>query len=160
MKPKIKSMLVFAVVFIIVLSSAMAKPAKDPVSGSGSTVLSDPGPPLVFTGTATLVIRGQQKLADLTVTVLGITISDEGVQHVVATHTFAFSDGSSITTSDKEVAEPTAVPGLYIINANMKVVSGTGVYDGASGHLSAHGTIDLIGGMADFGLKGSISAPE
>ncbi len=159
MKTKMKSLLLFTVVFMIVLGSAIAKPARDPVSGYGSTVLSDPGPPMVFAGTATLFIRGQEKLADLTVTVLGIRISDEGVQHVVATHNFTFTDGSgSITTSDKETAEPTAIPGLYIINANMKVVSGTGVYDGASGHLSAHGTIDLIAGMADFDLKGSISA--
>jgi hypothetical protein len=158
MKPRMKNLLVLTVVFMVVLSSAIAKPAKDPVSGYGSSsAISD----YQFAGTVTLIIRGQMKTADLLVTLLELRVSDDGVQHVIATHTFTFTDGSgSFTTSDKEVAVPTDIPGLYTLNANMKIVSGTGAYQGASGHLTAHGTIDFRAlPAADFDLKGSISAP-
>ena len=140
------------------LSTALAGPAKDPVSGWGaSSAIND----YQFAGTAALVVRGQMRSAELLVTVLGPPrISNDGVQHVVATHTFTFDDGS-FTTSDKEIAEPTDIPGLYTINANMKVVSGTGVYEGISGHLAAHGTIDFSGiPAAEFELRGSISHVE
>ena len=142
---------------LIVLSTALAEPAKDPVSGSGSSsAISD----YQFAGSATLVIRGQEKLADLVVTLLGLTVSDEGVQHVVATHTFTFADGS-ITTSDKEVAEPTDTIGLYTLNANMEIVSGTGVYEGVTGRLTAHGTIDFRAlPTADFEIVGVISSVD
>jgi len=149
---------VLALVVLVVLSTALAGPARDPVSGWGaSSAISD----FQFAGSATLVIRGQEKSADLLVTVLAPPrISDDGVQHVMATHTFTFSDGS-FTTSDMEIAEPTDIPGLYTINANMKIVSGTGVYEGISGHLSAHGTIDFRAvPTADFELRGSISHVE
>jgi hypothetical protein len=148
---------VLALVVLIVLTTALAGPAGDPVSGSGSSsAISD----YQFAGSATLVIRGQEKSADLLVTMLGFTENDEGVQHVVATHTFTFADGS-ITTSDKEVAEPTETPGLYTLNANMEVVSGTGVYEEVSGRLTAHGTIDFRAlPTAEFEIKGAISTGE
>ncbi|UCG59602.1 MAG: hypothetical protein JSU70_08805 [Phycisphaerales bacterium] len=147
---------ILALVVLVVLSTAIAEPAKDPVSGSGSSsAISE----YQFAGSATLVIRGVEKPADLLVTLLGLTVSEDGVQHVVATHTFTFTDGSgSITTSDKEIAEPTDEPGLYTLNANMKVVEGTGIYEGVSGHLTAHGTIDFRAlPAAEFELRGSIS---
>ena len=146
---------------LIVLSTALAEPAADPVSGSGSSIAINE---YQFAGSATLVIGGEEKSAELLVTVYELTISDEGIQHVVASHTFTFADGS-ITTSDKETAEPTDTPGLYKINANMKVVSGTGVYEGVSGHLTAHGNIDFRGTIdmpgvpvASFTLRGAISS--
>jgi hypothetical protein len=151
------TMPVLTLALLIVLSTALAEPAADPVSGSGSSSAINE---YQFAGSATLVIRGQEKSGELLVTLLGLTISDEGVQHVVATHTFTFADGS-ITTSDKEVAEPTSIPGLYTLNANMKVVSGTGVYEGVSGHLTAHGTIDFRAlPTAEFEIAGVISVAE
>jgi len=154
------SMPVLTLALLIVLSTALAEPAADPVSGSGSSSAINE---YQFAGSATLVIRGQEKSADLLVTVLAPpVVSDDGVQHVVASHTFTFTDGSgSITTSDKEVAEPTEIPGLYTLNANMNVVSGTGVYEGVSGRLTAHGTIDFRAlPAAEFEIVGVISAVE
>ena len=144
---------------LAVLSTALAKPARDPVWGCGS---SSAIKEYQFAGSATLVIRGQEKSAQLLVTVLAPPrISDDGVQHVMATHTFTFNEEDSITTSDKEIAEPTDTPGLYTINANMKVVSGTGMYEGVSGHLTAHGTIDFRAlPAAEFEVRGSISHVE
>ncbi|UCG59601.1 MAG: hypothetical protein JSU70_08800 [Phycisphaerales bacterium] len=113
-----------------------------------------------FAGTATLNIYGQEKSAELLVTLLAEPeVGPDGVQHVVATHTFTFADGSSFTTSDQETAEPTATPGLYTLTANMEVVSGTGIYEGVSGYLVANGTIDFAAQppAAQFELVGAIS---
>lgn len=143
---------------LAVISAALAGPARDPVSGYGpSSAINE----YQFAGTATLVIRGQGKPAELLVTALETPVtSDEGVQHVVATHTFTLADGS-ITTSDMEIAEPTDTPGLYTLNANMEVVSGTGIYEGVSGRLTAHGTIDFRAlPTAEFRVTGSISHVE
>jgi hypothetical protein len=154
----------------IVVNEALAKPAKDPVSGTGSSMLFSPNPyvdPPVyppegvlmqFSGSVELLVRGELVEADLLVNVLNIIENDEGVQHVSAQHILTFENGSTITTSDKEVAEPTEVPGVYTINATMKVVSGTDDYEGVSGHLTAHGTMDFTGWpAASFELRGAIS---
>lgn len=142
---------------IVITGIVWAEPAKDPVVGWGASSAINQ---YQFAGSATLVIRGQPKSADLLVTLLGLTVSDEGVQHVVATHEFTFADGS-ITTSDKEIAEPTSTPGLYTLNANMKVLSGTGVYTDVTGHLTAHGTIDFRAlPTAQFEIRGAISHVE
>jgi hypothetical protein len=102
-----------------------------------------------FAGTATLTIHGQEKQAELLVTLLAEPEVDaNGVQYVVATHTFTFADGSSFTTNDQETAVPTEIPGLYTITANMEVASGTGIYEGASGQLIANGTIDFSAQLA------------
>ncbi|UCG50283.1 MAG: hypothetical protein JSU94_10910 [Phycisphaerales bacterium] len=151
-----------ALALLVVLSTALAGPARDPVVGSGSSSAINE---YQFAGSATLVIRDVEKSTldspeGLLVTLLDPPrIRDDGVQHVVATHTFTFAVGS-ISTSDKEIAEPTDTPGLYTLNANMKIVSGTGVYEGVSGHLTAHGTIDfrpLPVPAAEFEIRGSIS---
>ena len=164
MKTRMKNMTskwampIIGLALLIVLSTALAEPARDPVSGSGSSSAINE---YQFAGSATLVIRGQEKSAELLVTVLEPPrISDDGVHHVVATHTFTFADGS-ITTSDKEVAEPTETLGLYTLNATMNVVSGTGIYEGVSGRLTAHGTIDFRAvPAADFEIAGAISSVE
>ena len=143
---------------LALLSTALGGPARDPVSGYGtSNAINDNQ----FAGTVTLVVRGEEKSAQLLVTLLAPPrTSNDGVLHVVATHTFTFADGS-FTTSDKEVAEPTETPGLYALNATMQVVSGTGVYEGVTGHLTAHGTMDFLAGpTAEFELRGSISHVE
>lgn len=159
------TMPILTTAMLIVLSTAVAEPAKDPVSGSGSSSAINE---YQFAGTATLVIRGQEKSAELLVTVLEEPrISDDGVHHVVATHTFEFADGS-ITTSDKEVAVPTETLGLYTLNATMNVISGTGVYEGVSGRLTAHGTMDFRPtflsppepAAAEFEIAGAISSVE
>ena len=128
--------------------------------GSGSTAaISD----IQFEGTATLTIHGQEKAAVVLVTVLEEPVIDaNGVHHVVASHTFTFAGGSSITTSDQETAVPTEVPGLYTLTAAMDVVSGTGVYEGVSGQLAAYGTMDFAAQppAAQFDIAGVIREPE
>ena len=107
---KVSAITVLSLAVLVVISAAFAEPARDPVSGSGSSSAINE---FQFAGSATLVIRGQEKSAQLLVTVLAPPkVSEDGVQHVLATHTFTFADGS-ITTSDMEIAEPTDTPGLY-----------------------------------------------
>ena len=116
-----------------------------------------------FAGTATLTIHGREKQADLVVTVLEPPVIDaNGVQHVVATHEFTFADGSSIITSDQEIATPTETEGLYSITAMMDITSGTGMYEGVTGRLNANGMIDFAAQppAAQFEIAGAIICPE
>ena len=70
---------ILAMALLVVAGSLLAGPARDPVTGTGSSSAINP---YQFAGSATLVIRGQVKPAALLVTLLGLTVSDEGVQHV------------------------------------------------------------------------------
>jgi N-acetylneuraminic acid mutarotase len=128
----------------------------DSTWGSGSTAAIND---YQFAGIATLNIRGQEKSADLLVTLLAEPeVEPNGVQHVLATHTFTFADGSSFATSDQEVATPTATPGLYTLTGIMDLISGTGMYEGVTGRLTVNGTIDFAAQppAAQFDIGGAI----
>jgi N-acetylneuraminic acid mutarotase len=127
------------------------------VRGSGSTSgIND----YQFAGTATLNIRGQEKSADLLVTLLEPPVVDaNGVQHVKATHEFTFADGSTFITSDQEIATPTETPGLHILTGIMDIASGTGMYEGVTGQLRiVNGTIDFAAQppAAQFEIAGAV----
>ena len=113
-----------------------------------------------FAGTAALTIHGQQKQADLLVTLLEPPVVDaDGVQHVKATHEFTFADGSSLVTSDQEIATPTEIEGLNILTGIMDITSGTGMYEGAKGRLTVvNGTIDFAAQppAAQFEIAGAV----
>jgi|GEM_PF-6897990 len=159
------ALFVLATTVLVLLGTAVAQPARDPVSGTGSSELVTTSPPpagaiMQFAGSIDLLVRGEATTVDLVVNVFSIVENEEGVQHVTASHVLTFDDGSTITTSDKEVAEPTDVPGLYVLNGNLKVVSGTGVYAGAAGHFTAHGTMDFRAlPIASFEIRGAVSSP-
>lgn len=158
---------VLATTLLFLLGTAMATgPAMDPVSGTGSSQLDIMNPPpegvmMQFRGSVELSVRGELKTADLLVNVYSVLENEEGVQHVSASHILNFGDGNTIITNDMEVAEPTDTPGLYTINATMEVKEGTGIYDGVSGHLTAHGTMDfrVFPFEASFTLRGAVSSP-
>jgi len=156
---------VLATTLLFLLGTAVAVgPAMDPVSGMGSSqfVPSPPPPGVImqFKGEVKLLVRGEPKTADLLVNVYSILLNEENVQHVSASHILTFEDGSTIVTDDMEVAEPTDTPGVYTLNGNLDVVSGTGAYAGVSGQLTAHGTMDFTGPLpvASFTLRGAISS--
>ncbi len=128
----------------------------DNTTGSGATNAINE---FQFAGTATLVIHGQEKPTDLLVTVLEPPLVDaNGVQYVKATHAFTFADGSSLITSDQEIATPTETEGLYAITAIMDIASGTGLYTGVTGQLTATGTIDFAAQppTARFEIAGAV----
>lgn len=157
----IKSMPLFALALLIVSGLTLAA-VRDPVSGSGFTSATGP---TTFLGTATLIVRGEVLDADVEVTLLKPpVVSEDGVLHVnEIEHIFIFSvdeNGElidSFTVTGKEVADPTDTPGLYILNGYMKIISGTGAYEGATGEMSVHGQIHLVEGWASFEIHGAIS---
>ena len=138
---KMRFVLSILMISFVLISPKNVRAGNDNTTGVGATAAIND---FQFAGTATLTIHGQEKTADLLVTLLAEPEVDaNGVQYVVATHRFTFADGSSFTTNDQETAVPTEVPGLYTITANMEVASGTGIYEGVSGQLVANGTIDF-----------------
>ncbi len=139
-------------------TSAVSRPACDPLSGSGHTFGVAEG---VFEGEGILFIRGEEFAVSITTILLGPPVEgDDGTLHAVTSHTFVFDDDdeSSITTIDKAVLEPLETPGWYRINSNMKIASGTGEFDAARGRLHAHGEICLVPGSEEaiFTIRGTI----
>ena len=140
----------------VVGSPELAIAGLDNTTGVGATsAIND----YQFTGTVTLTINGQEKSADLLVTILEPPVVDvNGVQYVSATHEFTFADSSSFITSDREIATPTETEGLYAITATMDITSGTGMYEGVTGRLEANGTIDFaaLPPAAQFEIAGAV----
>ncbi len=137
--------------------SAAGRPC-DPVSGFSETAVEEENGP--FVGFATLEIRGEEFEFSLEVFILGAPVEGEdGTLHLPTSHVFTLDDKSesSFTTMDKAVADPIeGSPGLYTLNSNMKITSGTGIFDGARGRLHAHGELDLVFGTASLDYHGVI----
>jgi hypothetical protein len=153
----IRLMPVLALALLVVLGSALAEPARNPVCGFGSSVLN------LATGESsgqvTLFVRGEELLADLSVTDVVMVFSDEGVMHATALSTLDFGDGNTLTTEDKIVAEP-AGPGLFTVNEALTIISGTGAYEGARGRLSVHGQMQFVSeteAVVTYEVRGVIS---
>ncbi len=142
MKSKITkvSAIVLSLAVLVVLSTALAEPAGDPVSGSGEAVASMATGQA--TGTATLVVRGEELAADVAVTLGESYFSDEGVLHGESSHTFTFANGT-ITTSDKVIGEPVNEFGLFTLNETLTITEGTGDFEGVSGNLTVHGQMQF-----------------
>ena len=156
----IRNIAVLAMALLIVLGSALAEPARDPVSGYGLSVLDlSTGQ---SSGNVTLFVRGEELLADLSVTDVVMVFSDEGVMHATALSTLDFGGGSTLTTEDKIVAEPSG-PISFTVNEALTIISGTGAYEGASGKLSVHGQMQFVEppfAKVSFEICGVISSVE
>ena len=117
-------------------------PPCNPVSGTSETAVGNT--PAVLEGSATLEFGGETFEFALTVFPIGEVVEgDDGTLHVPTTHIFTL-DQSSITTTDKAVLDPLDEPGLFTVNSRLKVTSGTGLFEGVTGRLHAHGEIDLF----------------
>ena len=130
----IKSIPILALALLVVLGSALAA-GNDPVYGSGTAKLN------LWTGAAIgeaiLIIGGEEFTASLAVQITSQVLSDEGVIHATAMHTFTLP-GGTIITSDKEVINTDGT-----LNAHLTITSGTGAFEGASGVLSGHGQVQF-----------------
>jgi len=92
-----------------------------PVVGMGSsTGISE----TEFAGQATLMVGADMLETTVAVTVSEIVEDPDGTQHVTASHTFTFADGTSFTTADEETAVPTATPGLYTLSGTLTITAG------------------------------------
>jgi hypothetical protein len=157
---KMRFALSVLMISFVVVSPKYAQAGDDNTTGVGATAAIND---FQFAGMATLTIHGQEKPADLVVTLLEPPVVDaNGVQHVKATHEFTFADGSSFMTSDQEIATPTETEGLYSLTAIMNITSGTGIYEGVTGRLEANGTIDFAAQppAAQFKVVGAVISKE
>jgi hypothetical protein len=121
-----------------------------PVVGMGSSqAISE----TEFAGQATLVVGTDMLETTVAIAVSEIVEDPDGTQHVTASHTFTFADGTSFTTTDEETAIPTETPGVYAISAKMAITEGD-----YGGQLQAVGTINFAAEPpeANFKLYGSI----
>ena len=151
-----KTFIVPALILLVILGSALARPARSPVSGSGWADLYDG----YAIGKADIAIRGvPQPQADVVVTLGTPRYSDEGVLHTTSEHIFYFGSGNSFTTEDKVIGDPTCTPGVYRLNETLRIVSGTGIFAGAVGNLTVHGVLDMVLGEVTYDIRGSISTP-
>jgi len=138
---------------LIALGSALAEPAREPVSISGDVNLA------TFSGTATVTIGGEQLVGSVQVTPLAPPEpKDGGLYFPVVEHVFDFGGGSTLTTIGQELAMPTDEnPAVHTLHGNMEITEGTGVFEGASGELRVNGQMDWSVGQATFEAHGAIS---
>lgn len=135
------------------LAPCAPSPGYPVVGGGSSTAISENE----FAGTATLVVGEEVYETTVAIIVSEIVVDDDGTQHVTASHTFTFADGTSFTTTDEETAVPTETPGLYTLSANMVITEGD-----YRGKLQAVGTMNFAAEPpeATYKLYGSIYPVE
>jgi hypothetical protein len=73
-------------------------------------------------------------------------------------HTYTFSGGGTVTTTDRVVAGPIAPP-LYRINNRASITGGTGRYQSAFGFIRDHGTVNLDTGVVSVDYRGRVCTP-
>lgn len=145
---------------ILLVTTAMANGQStcQTVKASGITFAVGP---FTFQGSAVFNIGRQDHDVSVTTNLLGPPRETGGVLHASTTHLFVFQDGSSIVTLDKAVLSPTQAPGFYNLNSRLDIVGGSGIYENACGGLtSGGGTIDLIGGEANWRSIGQVCTCE
>jgi hypothetical protein len=64
-------------------------------------------------------------------------------------------DGSELDTVDEGILAP-AGPPVFLFNNRLEVVGGTGAFDGATGFLRAHGTVDFGTGSIELAYRGRV----
>jgi hypothetical protein len=74
------------------------------------------------------------------------------------THIYKAENGDTFTTTDHVVAAPINPP-IYRINNHATITGGTGMYEGASGFIEDHGTLNLATGVVSVDYHGRISTP-
>jgi hypothetical protein len=148
---------VFSLVLLIGLGTALAA-GREPISISGEVTLAEEPP---FLGEVTVAIGGEE--LECTVQVIPIGGMFErptgGYDFPEVLHIFTTLDEESeFTTTGAEFTEPTDEnPAVHTLHGNMEIISGSGVFDGASGKLQANGQIVWSVGQATFKANGVIS---
>lgn len=81
----------------------------------------------------------------------------QGARHWTLVHSFRALNGDWFITSDRAVCAPAGQdPTTCRVNDVMTIVSGTGMFAGATGQLRNHGTIDFVNGTLEVSLRGRI----
>lgn len=155
MKKITTSLTVLSLLTLLTLvAGANAGTSCDKVRGAGHTFATGPA---TFQGSATVKIGDEEYNAAVTTNLLGPPrVTEDGTLLAHTSHTFVFGNGSSFTTFDNAVLSPTDTPGVYNLNTRAEIIQGTGDYDGASGSLSIHGTINLFSGEVVWRFTGQL----
>jgi hypothetical protein len=134
---KVSTITVLYLAVLIVISTALAEPVGNPVSGSGETVLNfATGNAL---GNGTIAIRGTEMAVEIEVQLLGPPVeSDDGTLHADVMHIFTFANGV-IITNDKAILDP--IEGGYNMNERVTIIGGMGAFANVSGNLTVHGQV-------------------
>jgi len=156
-----------------------AEPARSPVKGSGVTV-GIMGMP--FSGEGVLIVREKEYVVTIQTQLLGMPEQKgDGTTHAKSSHTFTLYDNDieigSFITEDQAVLISTADPMVKKVNSNLIIKEETGLWEGVTGRVQAHGTMTLepvldaegntildpygnplLTGTTDFVFKGTLSA--
>ncbi len=146
----IKTVIALALLIVPALTLAAVR---EPVSISGTVDL------VTFTGTATVIVAGEELTGSVKVVPLAEPVpKDGGLYFPDVQHVFDFADGSSLTTAGEELAMPTDEnAAIWTLHGNMDITDGTGAFEGASGELRVNGQMDWSEGQATFEAHGVVS---
>jgi len=165
MKARMKKLIsisipVLALALLVVLGSALAGPARDPVTIYGSNVdLTAEGGPL---GDATLTIRGDTFSG--TVRIGGEAPPEptrDGLYYPAATHFFDFGKkvGTLKMLGEEYLVATDEDPLVFTLHGNAEIIEATGVFEGVSGELRISATINRHEDVmeANFHANGVVS---
>jgi hypothetical protein len=148
---------VVAMTCLGLLVPAYAGSPAHPVKGFGETYAISP---FEFEGTGALIIGGVEHDVSIYTMLLGDPVpGSDGTLHAATSHTFTFTDGSTLVTMDRAVLDPITQPCLFRLNSVMHIVDATGMFAGFSGKMTAHGDIDLCIGETQFSIRGVLKGP-
>jgi len=103
-------------------------------------------------GTATGDLKGA-----VAATILSVVPGDAGTTVFTVQHHFVTEAGDTIAVSVAKATAMMVAPGLFaIVSYPIRVVGGTGRFDGATGRLDSIGEVDLNVGHTGFRYSGTI----
>ena len=156
----IRKLVLGAALGLLVLPSSSPAALADEVhvEASGATQFNHAAG--AFLGGADFIIEGEEAATLAMTYLLELRPLPNGNILARTSHVFDFGGGNTVITYDHALLIPTETPGIYTLFSAMKVISGTGMFEGATGHLTVHGgTVNLITFSAKWDLTGVIALP-
>jgi hypothetical protein len=135
--------------FLVTTCSAQSPPTDQPITGIAISGVSEEVAPVwggPFNGTGTLAINGISMPVAVTSNSLleDMLLDNFGRIQATTEHVLDFGDGNTIRTSDEVFLTPTQ-PGWFLVQATMKIVSGTGMFATISGEIGVYGSLQSDG---------------
>jgi hypothetical protein len=150
----VQNVLLAALLYAALSSSALADSIH--LRASGATQF-DPAIG-AFVGIADVDAGGDSSVATATTYILSLQPLLNGMIVAQTSHRLDFGNGNAIATEDRALLIPAGSPGVYSLFSSMRIVGGTGAFQGATGHLTVlEGTVDLVTFSAAWDLRGTIT---
>jgi hypothetical protein len=77
--------------------------------------------------------------------------------HLTMSHAFTTTNGSTLSTNDLALVAPISPP-LFAVSVRYDIVGGSGDFEGATGFIRTHGTVNLGTGVIDLQYVGRVCA--